>query len=171
MNEKKVKKDASRRFKFNAVDIVIILLVALLGIGIFLRYDMENRIFEGEGEVYTVEFVCEKVRYTTADYINVGDVLYFTGSTGVVGTVQGTLVSRPSSEEVVVDGKIITAYYPQDTLIDITGTISVSGTMTENGFLVSGNTYIAPNSLIEVSGKYADFELKILSLKKAESDQ
>ena len=41
---------------------------------------------------------------------------------------------------------------------------------TENGFLVSGNTYIAPNSLIKVSGKYADFELKILSLKKVESN-
>ena len=92
----------------------------------------------------------------------------FIPSLSVFGNIQGTLVNRPSFEEVSYGGKNITAYYPQDTMVDITGNVSVTGTMTENGFLVSGNTYIAPNSVIRVSGKYVDIEIKVLSLKKIE---
>ena len=55
-------------------------------------------------------------------------------------------------------------------MIDIVGSITVTGTMTENGFLVSGNTYIAPNSLVKVSGKYVDLEIRVLSLKKIEGN-
>ncbi|MBO4971248.1 MAG: DUF4330 family protein [Clostridia bacterium] len=162
------KKGSSGRASFNAIDLAIVLLIIICGVGIFFRYDMENKISAGEGETYEVEFVCEKVRYTTADYLNVGDTLYFSDSLSVFGNIQGTLVNRPSFEEVSYGGKNITAYYPQDTMVDITGNVSVTGTMTENGFLVSGNTYIAPNSVIRVSGKYVDIEIKVLSLKKIE---
>lgn len=170
MNGNNSKKRSSSRRVFNVIDFAIVLLVIVCGVSIFFRYDMENKILGGENETYVVEFVCEKVRYTTADYLNVGDTLYFRDSTGVMGSVYGTIVSRPSYEEVVTSGKSITVYYPQDTMIDITGTLTVTGTMTENGFLVDGHTYIAPNSLIEVSGKYVDLDIKILSLKKSEGN-
>lgn len=171
MNGNNSKKHASPKKPFNAVDVAVVLLIIICAVSIFFRYDMENKISQGEDEVYVVEFVCEKVRYTTADYLNVGDTLYFADSTSTIGTVQGTIVNRPSFEEVVVNGRNVTVYYPQDTMIDITGTLNVTGTMTENGFLVDGHTYIAPNSTVKVSSKYADFELKILSLKKLEVSQ
>lgn len=170
MNGNNRKKHSSERTAFNAIDLAIVLLIIICGVGIFFRYDMENKIAQGNGESYEVEFVCEKVRYTTSDYLNVGDKLYFADSLTLFGTVQGTLVNRPSFEEVIQGGKNITAYYPQDTMIDIVGSITVTGTMTENGFLVSGNTYIAPNSLVKVSGKYVDLEIRVLSLKKIEGN-
>lgn len=168
MSKRRLKRDDGVHASFNVIDMAIILLIILCGVGIFFRYDMENKISQGEGDEYVVEFVCEKVRYTTADYISVGDTICFTEGGIPMGVVQGDIVSRPSHMEVVNHGKNITVYYPQDTMIDITGSIKVSGNMTENGFLVDGSTYIAPNSVIKVSNKYADFEIRILSVEKNE---
>ena len=160
----------SRRSVFNAIDISILLLILICAIGIYVRYERENSVNAGDGASYTVEFVCEKVRYTTVDYINVGDEIYFGGTNKRLGTVSGTVVSRPSSEEIDSDGKKVTVYYPSDTVIDISGSFSVNGVMTENGFLIGGDTYIAPNSVIEISGRMVDMKVRVVSIKVADGE-
>lgn len=154
----------STRSVFNAIDIAILLLILICAVGIYVRYERETSINAGDGATYTVEFVCEKVRYTTVDYLNVGDDIYFGGTNKKLGTVSGTVVSRPSSEEIYSDGKTVTVYYPSDTVIDINGSLTVSGVMTENGFLIGGDTYIAPNSIIEISGQRVDLTVRIVSI-------
>lgn len=153
------------RSVFNAIDIAILLLILICAVGIYVRYERETSINAGDGETYTVDFVCEKVRYTTVDYLNVGDDVYFGETSKKLGTVTGTIVSRPSSEEIFTDGKKVTVYYPSDTVIDINGSLSVSGVMTENGFLIGGDTYIAPNSVIEISGQRVNLTVRIVSIK------
>lgn len=153
------------RSVFNAIDIAILLLILICAVGIYVRYERETSINAGDGTKYTVEFVCEKVRYTTVDYISVGDDVYFGGTGKKLGTVSGTVVSRPASEEIYSDGKKVTVYYPSDTVIDINGSLSVSGVMTENGFLIGGDTYIAPNSVIEISGQRVDLTVRIVSIR------
>ena len=37
--------------------------------------------------------------------------------------------------------------------------------MTENGFLIGGDTYIAPNSVIEISGQRVDLTVRIVSIR------
>ena len=56
------------RSVFNAIDIAILLLILICAVGIYVRYERETSINSGDGETYTVDFVCEKVRYTTVDY-------------------------------------------------------------------------------------------------------
>lgn len=170
MNKENKKNGIPARNSFNAVDVAILLLFLICAIGIYVRYERETKIASGEGDVYTVNFVCEQVRYTTVDYINVGDEVFFADSSVRLGTVTGTIVSRPSSKEISVDGRNITAYYPSDTIIDINGSIAVNGVMTENGFLIGGNTYIAPNSVLEIAGKRVDMTIRILSVIPAEQE-
>ncbi len=167
MNDNRTsKRKIPSRSSFNAIDVAILLLVIACVLGLYLRYSAENEMSYGADDSYTVEFVCEHVRYTTADYIHLGDKIYFKGGSTAIGEVDGTLVNIPSSDIIYVDGEMREIRYSSDTIIDIKGSVRMNGVMTENGFLVGGNTYIAPNSVIHVSNKYADFEMKIVSITK-----
>ncbi len=169
MNGTQNKSGENRRIPFNAVDIAIVLLILACIIGIYLRFERESQIATGEGEEYTVEFVCEKVRYTTGDYIR-GDLqVFMTDGERKLGTLGQTVV-KPSFEEKTVNGRKIIAHYPSDTLVDIYSSVTVKGIMTANGFLIGGDTYIAPNSILDISAKNVDMTVRVLSIRKVEAD-
>lgn len=170
MNAEQKKRGLPSRSSFNVIDIAILLLILVCAVGIYMRYGMEKTIASGEGEVYDIRFVCEDVRYTTANYVNTGDTLYFTGTNLPFGTITDTVVIRPSSEEVSVNGNNLTVYYPSDTIVDISGAVRVKGIMTENGFLIDGSSYIAPNTVVHISNKLADISIRILSVTLVEGE-
>ncbi len=168
-NLQKKKSNLPSRGSFNIIDVAIILLVIVCIIAIYLRFDRETEIALGEGELYTVEFVCEKARYTTEDYVR-GDMDVFLSETNRSLGVLGQTVIKPSFEERTVNGRKIIVHYPSDTLVDIYSSVDVRGVMTDGGFLIGGDTYIAPNSLLDISGKNVDLTVRIISIMPAESN-
>ncbi len=170
MNSEQKKRGLPLRSSFNVIDVAILLLILVCAVGIYMRYGMEKTIAAGEGEVYEIRFVCEDVRYTTANYVNTGDALFFTDNHLPFGTITDTVVIRPSSEEISVNGNNLTVYYPSDTIVDISGSVRVKGIMTENGFLIDGSSYIAPNTVIHISNKLVDLSVRVLSLTLVEGE-
>ena len=170
MNPEQKKRRLPSRSAFNVIDVAILLLILVCAVGIYMRYGMEKSIAAGEGQMYEIRFVCEDVRYTTANYVNTGDTLFFTDNRLPFGTITDTVVIRPSSDEVSVNGNNLTVYYPSDTIVDISGAVRTKGIMKENGFLIDGSTYIAPNTVIHISNKLADFSVRILSVTLVEGE-
>ncbi len=167
-NAKKPKKGGlPARNSFNAFDIAIILLILVCIVGIYMRFDRETKITSGDGEKYSVEFVCEKVRSTTGDYVR-GDLEIFLSGSQVKLGVLGQTVVMPYTEEKLINGTLTSVHYPS--WFNIYSSFEVNGVMTENGFLIGGDTYIAPNSVINISAKTVDMTVRILSIKKVESE-
>lgn len=150
------------RKKLNALDIFIILAVIMcitaVGIRIYMgdKGDIPGKA-SVEIEDYIVSFLVLNIRETSADSFVDGDTFIVPPN----GEVFGKLINTPSftPAEMYIEndeGQYILTYSTQegdDARIDVRGTFLVSGSMTEEGFLLNGKTYIAPNKTITIQGK------------------
>lgn len=123
-----------------------------------------------EIEDYLVSFLILDIRETSADCFNSGDVFVVTG-----GDALGTLVDTPSftPAEIYIEndeGKQILTYSTaegDDARIDVRGTFLVSGSMTEEGFLLNGKTYLAPNKGVGIQNEKISVAITITDITKA----
>ena len=67
--------------RFGVLDAVIILLVIIVVVSVYFRYNIVEMLSNSANlKEYTVSYTIDDVRYTTPNYINVGDKVYFDGS-------------------------------------------------------------------------------------------
>ena len=67
--------------RFGALDFVIILVVIISIIGIYFRFNLVDTITQtANSKNYVVSFSIENIRYTTPNYVNIGDKLYISSS-------------------------------------------------------------------------------------------
>ena len=171
--EKKEKKKASARFRFNIFDAVLILLAVLCVVGVWQRKNLQAFFESGdELDTYTVTFEARRMRSTTAALLTESTVLYVEeGNKRVtLGTVSGQVL--PLAATVYLQdksGQMVEAVYPQDDYEyyqDVSGTLSCRG-LTHNGaFFLEGEIYLAVDRTVAVSTELADFEIRITGIQK-----
>ena len=77
--------------RFSVLDAVIILLVIVAVAGVYFRYNIIGFISGAQNlEDYAISYSIKDIRYTTPNYINVGDEVYFADD----GEHFGTLIQR-----------------------------------------------------------------------------
>lgn len=176
---KKNTDNSIKRPKFGILDAVIILLVIVAVVGIYFRYNIVE-ILSGTQNLdnYTVTFTINNIRYTTPNYIDVGDDVYFVSDNELFGTLinvsenMGALSITPASEYFTTsNGEIVEVFYPNsETRISATGRLNCIGRYSEEGgFLVNGSTYISPGQYIDVRTEYVTVTLYISEINLAEN--
>lgn len=149
------------RKRLNALDIFIILAVIMCITAVGIRIYMgDNGDVIGKTSIetgdYFLSFLILDVREDTADCYTQDNKFYFVNGTSL--DPFGYLVDMPSftPAEVYVEndeGQYLLTYSTaegDDARIDIRGTFRVSGSMTEEGFLLNGKTYLAPNKTLGI---------------------
>ncbi len=154
-SSKKIKKP-----HFNVIDTMIVILLVVAVAGIYFRYNISDIIGKNKNlEEYAVSFSIKNMRYTTPNYINVGDKVYFAGSGDLFGELisesenKGVLNITPASEFFVdSSGNVVEAFYPNDeSRINAKGRMLCKGIYTsDGGFCVDGTTYIARGKTVDV---------------------
>lgn len=154
------------RFRFNVIDLLIVLIVLACVIGLAIRLGTVKEYSADENlKSYALYFTVTNIAYTSEDAFVVGDTVTITEGGIVLGQFAG-LESILPAEFFARDseGNLITVNYPETTRIDVTGRIESRGVMSENGYLVNGTTYIASGKAYQVQTEHMDFILKITNI-------
>ena len=174
-NRNKTKEKKSPRF--GVLDAVIILLVVALLVGIYFRSNIMDWVSNQRNvKEYTLTFEVENIRYTTPNYINVGDRVVLYDSGDELGTIiesgdNSNQALRPTatSELFLENGEFIEVFYPEETRVDVQGRILCQGTYSEDdGFLINGSTYLSAGQTVKVRTELVTFEIRILSIEVVE---
>jgi hypothetical protein len=175
---KKNKKDKSNTPHFNAVDAMIVILLIVALVGIYFRYNIIDFLTADKNdEQYVVSFSIEDIKYTTPNYMSVGDKVYFKSSGELMGTLisesenQGALNITPALKYFTDSkGNIEPIFYPnEESRVDAKGRLLCLGNYTEkSGFCIDGNIYIASGQYVAVYTELVSFNLKITSIEPYE---
>ena len=163
------KDEIKTKKKIAAVDILIVMLVLLCIAGIVIRIAVgESSLFskDNRGE-YTVSYVITGEQDENSAFFAEGKQFFLES-----GEAFGTLTGSPAFTPAVISSENSRGEYVQsyssDGTVDIRGTATVIGTMTDTGFLLNSNTYIAPNMSITVSSSDITVKLLITDITKAQ---
>lgn len=174
----KVKKDKAvlkNRPRFNAVDAMIIILVIAAIVGVYFRYTIIDFLTRDRNiESYVVSYSIEDIRYTTPNYISVGDKVYFESD----GELMGELISESEKNKEPLNitlasknftdskGNIVEVFYPEETRVNAKGRMLCLGSYSETGgFSLEGNRYIAAGQYVDVYTDNVTVTLKITAIE------
>ncbi len=160
--------------KLNAIDYFILVAVVLCIAGAALRTFIGS---EGNSlggtitmEEYVVSFKVENIRNSSTEYFAPGEKFYLDTTGQYLGEISDAVSVTPALfvfED--VNGKYTQAYAPENgdaTRIDMTGTLRVTGYMSENGFLLDGTTALSPNKHIVMRSSFIRVEITITDIAK-----
>ena len=161
--------------KFNIMDFLIILIVLMCVISLIARYTtVLKRIgLSNHLQQYEISFAASDLRYTTPSFIKIDDKVYLDDGSN---TLVGTLLSRElgsadaltitlSSEYIQTDVGFISAYYAENTLVDISGRLLCEGRINDEGyFLLGGNVYLSEGQTVSVCTDLVSFELTVTDI-------
>ena len=138
--------------RFGVLDLVIILLVIVAVVGIYFRYNIIEMVSSSRDlKQYTVSYSIDNIRDTTANFIDVGDDVYFSADDKKLGTLISASADNKkvwetpyNASEVfkMEDGSVVEVVYPSgSSRTDAKGRLVCEGRYSDDGsFLVNGST-------------------------------
>lgn len=154
------------RARFGAADVVIILLIVLAVASVILRSVSDSAVFGSETAHCTVEFSASDIRYTAFDFIETGADVYV--GDDLIGQLSAGAVFSPSVLHTYgADGAPTDVHYPENTLIDISGTIDCELISTAGGYVTSSGTHIAPGCTLTLKMKTVDLFVTVTGISDA----
>ena len=173
--EKQTKKEKSLR-RFYALDAVIILLILAAVVGIYFRFNVLDVLTSNRDlKEYHVSFSIENIRYSTPNYMNINDRVYYMDSGEELGVlIEGSTdmsnmaaIVTPASELFMnEEGVMVEVPYPNsESRVDVKGRILCKGSYTEDGgFLVNGSRYLSAGQTISVQTELITVNIIIQSI-------
>ena len=136
----------NKKFKFNIIDLIIILFIILAVTGIIIRYDLADDInFGATGEEFEIEFMVMDVMRGTEDYLQAGETFYIDITSIPIGEVIDIIDVRDSVRYVqTTEGDIVTSSVQER--VDITGVMRSRGRTTREGTMINGNIFVTANT-------------------------
>ena len=182
-NEKKAEK--KNKSRLNIVDIIIIVAVVVCIAGSVLRVVLSAKYQADNMKSYLLTFQTDELSY--AEYSGIlqafdekdegGNFISFSDKKERIGEIHGftektfIYVESKNGENIYdvdldnAENQKNIAY--EDTVWRISGTIICSCVYSsDRGFLLNGHDYIAINSTIDVTTKYSEFNIKVLSIEE-----
>ena len=167
--------------KFKLLDAVVILLVLVAVLGVYFRYNVMDSLMSKKNiQDYTISFTVENIRYTTPNYLNVGDQIYDASTGEMIGTIiqesddmsnMALRVTPASRFFTKADGTIVEVFYPNDeSRVDAKGRMACRGSYTEDGgFLLNGSQYLSSGQSISVKTELVTFDLTVTNIETVAS--
>ena len=152
--------------RFNIFDILILLaiLASIAAIGVRVYF-----LASGEENVQTtrVEFVVKGVSEVTAqNFAKQYATLYLDSTDAEIGAIISATYTAASVEAENEEGKLVIASHPDK--MDIHGYANISGTWSEDGFLVGGTELASVGKTVTVYTQDATCMITIVSIPKAQ---
>ena len=169
-SEKDNRNQESKKGRFNVIDAFIIIVILLCIASVVYRM-VNTNAYGGSTEMdeYQVSFEIDNIRQSSVDDIKSGDKVRFKSDNVKIGELAEINDPTPAVGEYNDSGEEV--LYPEqtagkypDTRCRVTGTINVRGRMTDNGFLLEGNRYIAPNGEIEIITEHIEATIRITGI-------
>lgn len=147
------------------IDILVIIVVALLATGIYIRYFSLSKTAIGqESAPITYKMIIDDVRDYTVNSLRVGDTLYNKTASEAIGTITDISVKEAAVWSGTVDGTqkkgIIEGKY------DVTLTVEASGVVSEGRYYVSRTTELGANQKNEYVTRYCSITGTVIEINQ-----
>ncbi len=153
--------------RFNALDVVIVLLVAA-AVAAFCLRGRVSRFFAEEGShVITYTFAVIDVEDVTAASLKAGVSLFSTSGVSV-GEVLTCGSSAASDEQLLPDGRTVEVL---NGLTDLTGSVTATGYSSDGFVYLDGGILLVPGGTLVVSTGDALFTFRITAVSVSEEDR
>ncbi len=155
------KENQRNRIQFSVIDFIILLLILAGLCGVVLRYDLANRLFSQTALTEArITFVAEAVSPEEAAVFTENTIFYTENSSF------GTLTTITSEPAIIFYETSIGALasYEDPKRVDISGSFSSEVLLTDDGYLLNGNTFIAAGSTFTVKAHSASVLITIISI-------
>jgi len=151
----------TKRARFSVIDFVIILMILACLVGVAMRYDLAEKLFSKTTLIDArITFVAEAVTPEERAAFSENTVFYTDRDTfGILTTIE----SHPAL--IYYENNIGSlVHYEHDTLLDLNGSFRAKVLDTDNGYLLNGNTFLAPGSTFTVKAGGASVLITIISV-------
>jgi len=167
---------AKKRPRLGFLDIAIIFLVIIAILGIYFRFDLIDTLTKNANtQNYVVSFSVKDIRYTTPNYIDVNDSVYFSST----GELFGTLIQEsdemsnialsvtPASKLFLDNGEFVEVFYPNnESRVDANGRLVCKGVYSaDGGLLINSSTHITSGQYISVKTELVSFTMIITNIE------
>ena len=157
--------------RFSVLDAVIILLVIIAVVGVYFRYNIIGFITGAQNlDDYAISYSIKDIRYTTPNYMSVGDEVYFAEDGEHFGTLinasenMGALSITPASKYFTTsNAEVVEVFYPDSqSRVDAFGRLSCRGRYSsDGGFLLNGSVYLAAGQYVNVQTESVSVTIRI----------
>lgn len=156
------------KIRFAAFDVVVLIVVAALALTLIFRFTTNMKLYTYNTEKYTVTVRAGGLQYTTIDMISLSDSVYFEN-----GKYLGQIVSSPTVTpkmvyELGASGDFIPAYYPDNTLVDMTTSLECDLTISDGMLVTQNGVHIAVGSVLKLHTQTVDITVEIVAIEKIE---
>ena len=156
------------KIRFTALDAVVLIVAVALILTLVFRFTTDMKLFTYKTEKYAVTVRAEGLQYTTVDMIALADSVYLEN-----GEYLGLVLSSPTVTPKMVyelgeSGDLIPAYYPSNTLVDVTTALESDLTMSDGMLVTKNGTHIAVGVLLELHTQTVDITVEIIGIEKIE---
>ena len=157
------------KLRFNAIDLVILILIIGCLAGLALRYQLINVIrSEGDSTSAIVSFYLSDIRFTSEDYFNEGDVFYLASEKEEFGVLEAGFTFEPAAEYNMTRDGVYVKTSSVNGRSDMYGSLRAKGTFTPDGeFLLNGTKYIAAGSELSVYSSNIEINIILTDVKPA----
>ena len=162
------KQISKNKIRFAPLDAVVLIVAFALALTLVFRFTSDMKLFTYKTEKYAVTVRAEGLQYTTVDMITLSESVYFEN-----GEYMGQVLSSPTVTpkmvyELGASGDLIPAYYPNNTLVDLTTSLECELT-TSDGMLVTKNgVHIAVGVVLELHTQTVNMTVEIVGIEKIE---
>ncbi len=153
--------------RFNLMDVVIILLVLLCIAGIVIRAGGFTMHKSRPLDPYEIRFSVSNIAAGSEAALVVGDTFRLVDHDMELGTFTGMESVTPAVVYMYSEqGRMVPAEYPENTRIDVIGTVAVDGISEGSGFLLGGTLQLSPGASYRIQSEHMDFVIQILDIEK-----
>ena len=163
---------SKKKIKFNILDVIVILIVAVLIVAYCFRSNIFTNTFAvSNSSSMKVSVKVEGVRLYTVEAFSEGDSIYDKETGNYLGMIT-EIKYEPSYETVKLDGSQTEDGTAKAVLLESPGRYDVylnfdaTGKISEEGSYINGNKLVAPNSTISISTQKVITEGKIISVSE-----
>ena len=142
-----MKNTSRKKFRFNVIDIILVLVILLAAGGIIVRAGIGEKIsVSSKSEEVEIRFLALELDHAAGDFFIEGDTAYNNSTGKKIGNISSEKTIVPAEKLITLaDGTIIKTESLDARKIDVRGGIITTGVFTEDGsFMLDGNTCLVP---------------------------
>lgn len=158
------------KLRFGVLDAVVLIIVIALAVALIFRFTSDIRLFSYDTEEYVVTVKACGLQYTTMSMMSSSDAVYLEGGEYLGNFTHAPTVTPMLKYEITPSGSMVAAYYPDNTLVDISTDI-VCDLVENNGMIMTKDgEHIAVGAVLKVHTQTVDFEVEIIAVEKVVSE-
>ena len=150
--------------KISVVDIAVILIIAVLAVGIYIRFSGTTQTIVTAGEDIECTFLIRNIRMFSAEALERGGPVYDKTSKEYIGEITNVRIDEGEYQVNMADGSF-KAVAPEERY-NAYVTVEFEGKVGENGYYTAANKYLAAGTTVVINTKYAQCESTVYSIKE-----